>query len=128
MLRSCSAADCLQSLAQAGIRCASWLVVDHFGLDAAWETQLLASLAGAAPPSLLVIDDLADRPHQARYWGLCQALINLSLDRCARSQATFARAGFAIDPIPLTSAPSRAETRLRWTRSLMGGPTPTPPE
>jgi len=65
LLRSCSAADCLQSLAQAGIRCASWLVVDQYGLDAIWESQLLASLAGAAPPRLLVIDDLADRPHQA---------------------------------------------------------------
>jgi UDP-2,4-diacetamido-2,4,6-trideoxy-beta-L-altropyranose hydrolase len=59
------AADCLQALAQAGIRSASWLVVDHYGLDATWETQLLAGQAGAAPPRLLVIDDLADRPHQA---------------------------------------------------------------
>lgn len=61
------AADCLQALAQAGIRSASWLVVDHYGLDATWETQLLAGLAddGDAAPRLLVIDDLADRPHQA---------------------------------------------------------------
>ena len=59
------AADCLQALAQAGIQSASWLVVDHYGLDASWETQLLAGLAGDAAPRLLVIDDLADRPHQA---------------------------------------------------------------
>jgi UDP-2,4-diacetamido-2,4,6-trideoxy-beta-L-altropyranose hydrolase len=59
------AADCLQALALAGIRGASWLVVDHYGLDAAWETQLLAGLAGDAAPRLLVIDDLADRAHQA---------------------------------------------------------------
>jgi UDP-2,4-diacetamido-2,4,6-trideoxy-beta-L-altropyranose hydrolase len=58
------AADCLQALAQAGIRSASWLVVDHYGLNATWQTQLLAGLAGA-PPRLLVIDDLADRPHKA---------------------------------------------------------------
>jgi len=59
------AADCLQALARAGINSASWLVVDHYGLDAAWETQLLAGLAGDAAPRLLVIDDLADRAHQA---------------------------------------------------------------
>lgn len=60
------AAQCLEALAQAGITSASWLVADHYGLDARWEAQLLAGLAGAdAPPKLLVIDDLADRPHQA---------------------------------------------------------------
>jgi UDP-2,4-diacetamido-2,4,6-trideoxy-beta-L-altropyranose hydrolase len=57
--------DCLQALTQAGIHSASWLVVDHYGLDADWEAQLLPSLAGDAATRLLVIDDLADRPHQA---------------------------------------------------------------
>lgn len=59
------AAQCLQVLVQAGIHSASWLVVDHYGLDATWETQLLAGLAGDAPPKLLAIDDLADRRHRA---------------------------------------------------------------
>ena len=60
------AAQCLQALAEAGITSASWLVADHYGLDVRWEAQLLAGLAGAdAHPRLLVIDDLADRPHQA---------------------------------------------------------------
>ena len=60
------AAQCLEALARAGITSSSWLVADHYGLDANWETQLLAGLAGgAAPPKLLVIDDLADRSHQA---------------------------------------------------------------
>ena len=60
------AAQCLEALGQAGINGASWLVVDHYGLDAQWEVQLLAGMAcDAAPPKLLVIDDLADRPHQA---------------------------------------------------------------
>jgi UDP-2,4-diacetamido-2,4,6-trideoxy-beta-L-altropyranose hydrolase len=59
------AADCHQALVQAGISSASWLVVDHYGLDTVWETQILAGLAGVAAPRLLVIDDLADRPHQA---------------------------------------------------------------
>lgn len=35
-----------------------WLVVDHYALDARWEKQL-----GAHCNKLLVIDDLADRPH-----------------------------------------------------------------
>ena len=60
------AAQCLEVLADAGIKSVSWLVADHYGLDARWEAQLLAGLAGSdAPPKLLVIDDLADRPHQA---------------------------------------------------------------
>ncbi|WP_411870128.1 UDP-2,4-diacetamido-2,4,6-trideoxy-beta-L-altropyranose hydrolase [Vulcanococcus limneticus] len=59
------AAQCLQALGEAGITSASWLVADHYGLDARWESQLLAGLAGGdALPKLLVIDDLADRPHQ----------------------------------------------------------------
>jgi UDP-2,4-diacetamido-2,4,6-trideoxy-beta-L-altropyranose hydrolase len=56
------AADCLRVLWEAGIRSASWLVTDHYGLDAQWQAQLLNSLA---QPKLLVIDDLADRPHLA---------------------------------------------------------------
>jgi UDP-2,4-diacetamido-2,4,6-trideoxy-beta-L-altropyranose hydrolase len=59
------AAQCLEALTEAGIGSASWLVVDHYGLDTTWESQLLAGLASNAPPQLLVIDDLADRPHQA---------------------------------------------------------------
>ena len=60
------AAECLEALSQAGITSASWLVADHYGLDASWEAQLLGGLvAGDGPPRLLVIDDLADRPHQA---------------------------------------------------------------
>lgn len=35
-----------------------WLVVDHYGLDAAWETVLRPQAA-----RIMVIDDLADRPH-----------------------------------------------------------------
>lgn len=37
-----------------------WLIVDHYQLDRRWEAPLAALL-----PQLLVIDDLADRPHQA---------------------------------------------------------------
>ena len=60
------AAHCLKVLAKTGIESATWLVVDHYGLDICWEKQLLAGLSGAgAVPKLLVIDDLANRIHQA---------------------------------------------------------------
>jgi len=60
------AGQCLEALSEVDITSASWLVADHYGLDARWEAHLLAGLAsGAAQPRLLVIDDLADRPHQA---------------------------------------------------------------
>ena len=60
------AAQCLRALAEAGIGCADWLLVDHYGLDASWEAQMLTGLLGDTPsPKLMVIDDLADRPHQA---------------------------------------------------------------
>ncbi len=58
--------QCLQSITHAGFTGVGWLVVDHYGLDASWEARLLAGLVGGdAPPRLLVIDDLADRPHLA---------------------------------------------------------------
>jgi UDP-2,4-diacetamido-2,4,6-trideoxy-beta-L-altropyranose hydrolase len=60
------ARDCLTALASAGVSSADWLVVDHYGLDASWEAQLLNALAGdKVTPKLLAIDDLADRPHKA---------------------------------------------------------------
>lgn len=59
------AGQCLEVLGRAGLTSASWLVVDHYGLDSCWEAQLMAGLACHSSPKLLVIDDLADRPHQA---------------------------------------------------------------
>lgn len=60
------AAQCLEVLAEAGISSASWIVADHYGLDHRWEAQLLAGLSGGdSAPKLLIIDDLADRTHQA---------------------------------------------------------------
>lgn len=58
--------DCLQELTQAGIASFSWLVVDHYGLGASWEAQMIAGFPGDdAHSRLLVIDDLANRVHQA---------------------------------------------------------------
>jgi UDP-2,4-diacetamido-2,4,6-trideoxy-beta-L-altropyranose hydrolase len=60
------AAQCLDVLAKAGIDDTSWIVADHYGLDSRWEAQLLVGLSGSdAALKLLVIDDLADRTHQA---------------------------------------------------------------
>ena len=57
---------CMTAIASAGVRSADLLAVDHYGLDASWEAQLLNALAGdKGIPKLLAIDDLADRPHQA---------------------------------------------------------------
>lgn len=47
-----------------------WLVVDHYGLDARWE-QVLRSRC----KHLMVIDDLADRPHD------CDILLDQNLGR-----------------------------------------------
>jgi len=49
---------------------AEWLVVDHYALDQRWEHVLLASCR-----KLMVIDDLADRPHQ------CDLLLDQNLGR-----------------------------------------------
>ena len=51
---------------------ADWLVVDHYGLDAAWER-----IARAGARRILVIDDLADRPHD------CDLLVDPGLGRRA---------------------------------------------
>jgi UDP-2,4-diacetamido-2,4,6-trideoxy-beta-L-altropyranose hydrolase len=49
-----------------------WLVTDHYALDARWETELAGSYT-----KLLVIDDLADRPHA------CDVLLDQNLGRMA---------------------------------------------
>lgn len=43
---------------ESGIEAADWLVVDHYSLDAAWESRMRQKAA-----KILAIDDLADRPH-----------------------------------------------------------------
>ena len=45
------------ALEAAGVN-ADWLIVDHYGIDYRWEKALRA-----CGPDIMVIDDLADRPH-----------------------------------------------------------------
>jgi UDP-2,4-diacetamido-2,4,6-trideoxy-beta-L-altropyranose hydrolase len=52
------ATDVQQTLAAINGRIADWLVVDHYAVDARWEKQIRTFCR-----NLLVIDDLADRPH-----------------------------------------------------------------
>jgi len=53
-----------------------WLIVDHYGVSARWEVQLRAVCR-----KLMVIDDLADRPHD------CDLLLNQNLGRSRKNYA-----------------------------------------
>ena len=59
------AEDCLIALSAEGIHSADWMVVDHYGLDATWESQVQRKLDDESVCKVLAIDDLADRPHKA---------------------------------------------------------------
>lgn len=50
--------DAVETIAALPNRQPDWLVVDHYGLGSAWELQVRANVG-----RLLVVDDLADRPH-----------------------------------------------------------------
>jgi len=57
-LNNSQSADAADTQRAIGDRRWNWLIVDHYGLDVRWETQLRAS-----PSRILSIDDLADRVH-----------------------------------------------------------------
>lgn len=59
-----------QASTQAIQTAADWIVVDHYGLDACWE-----SVVRAKTKRLLAIDDLADRPHD------CDVLVDPGFGR-----------------------------------------------
>lgn len=58
--------ECISVLADWGS--IDWLVVDHYGVDQTWETRLRPHVE-----KIMVIDDLADRPHQ------CDLLLDQNL-------------------------------------------------
>ena len=64
------ATDAAQAKVGVGVKVADWLIVDHYALDARWE-QTLRLLCR----KLMVIDDLADRPHD------CDLLLDQNLGR-----------------------------------------------
>ena len=58
---------CLAALAEARLEPPAWLVLDHYGLAAPWQLCMQEGLrlADGSAPAVLVLDDLADRAHQA---------------------------------------------------------------
>lgn len=70
------ATDADQTLALLDGDVADWLVVDHYGIDARWETKMRR-----VGRKLLAIDDLADRPHD------CDLLLDHTLNREAEQYA-----------------------------------------
>jgi UDP-2,4-diacetamido-2,4,6-trideoxy-beta-L-altropyranose hydrolase len=63
-------ADAQETAAVLAILQPDWLVVDHYALDERWESALLPHYK-----KLMVIDDLADRPH------VCNLLLDQNLGR-----------------------------------------------
>lgn len=70
------ATDASQTAAALGDAPLDWLIVDHYALDARWEHQLRPACR-----RLMVIDDLADRPHD------CDLLLDQNLGRNASDYA-----------------------------------------
>lgn len=66
--------DALQTIDIIKEYSASWLVVDHYGIDYRWEYLVAKSVE-----NILVIDDLANRPHQ------CDILLDQTFSRNAAS-------------------------------------------
>ncbi|MGF1631587.1 MAG: UDP-2,4-diacetamido-2,4,6-trideoxy-beta-L-altropyranose hydrolase [Kiloniellaceae bacterium] len=81
-----------------------WLVVDHYGLDAAWERQC----RGWAK-SILVIDDLADRAHD------CDLLLDQTYGRSAEDYA-----GVVPSPCRLLTGSDYALLRPDFARARQG--------
>ncbi len=74
--------DARQTLAIMAESERAWLVVDHYALDQRWEAALQPHCR-----KLLVIDDLADRPHS------CDVLLDQNLGRLSRDYVDLVPAG-----------------------------------
>ena len=90
----------------------SWVVVDHYALDVRWETAVRSAARG-----LLVIDDLADRPHD------CDLLLdqNYYADKDARY------VGLVPDRCELLLGPRYALLREEFLAARLGVRTRTGP-
>ncbi len=76
------ALDAEHTRAAIGDEALDWLVVDHYAIDSRWEAALRPSCA-----ALMVIDDLADRPHD------CDLLLDQNLGRRTKDYAGLLRPG-----------------------------------
>ncbi len=74
---------------------ADWLVIDHYGLEAADETDWRA-----AAPRIMVLDDLANRPHD------CDLLVDSSF---GRTKSAYRR--LLASPVPILAGPDFALIR-----------------
>lgn len=74
--------DASQTLAALAGPAPDWLVVDHYALDARWEVRVRTACR-----RLLVLDDLADRPHA------CDMLVDQTLHRRAQEYAALTEPG-----------------------------------
>lgn len=59
------ALETIEAIKQANIYNIEWIVVDHYSLEEAWEKYVSNHIPQKSIPQILVIDDLANRPHHA---------------------------------------------------------------
>lgn len=74
--------DARETCAMLGTRRIDWLVVDHYAIDSRWEQRVRAQAR-----RLLVIDDLADRPHD------CDILLDQNLGATPQDYAPWIAPG-----------------------------------
>lgn len=55
-----------------------WIILDHYGIDQKWQSEFLNGFSNNNKPKIMVIDDLANRSHEANII-LNQNLIELKL-------------------------------------------------
>ena len=81
--QSQDATESINEISHMKLRKSDWIIVDHYGLDAIWEKQILKSFNKVETPKMMSIDDLANRPH------CCDLLLDQNLfknvDRCRYS-------------------------------------------
>ena len=86
LIGSSQAQDATETIQVLSDQTWDWLVVDHYALDAEWESAMRPEVG-----KIMVIDDLADRPHdcdllldQNQYEGLERRYDGLVPDHCER--------------------------------------------
>lgn len=94
--------DATQTLRQLPNQGIDWMVVDHYGLDRRWEANVRQ-----ASHHLLVIDDLADRPH------CCDLLLDQNLGHAALDYAELTSEGtrLLIGPLHALMRPGFGQLR-----------------